>query len=108
MPERQPALRAVVRLAWCCLSAGVLVAALIFPIAAVIGLFSNRAADVVANGSAQLVEGDVPQVSTMVDAAGNPIALKTSGSPSTTAWTGRARSRACPATSLATSTPVVA
>jgi len=74
MPERQPALRAVVRLAWCCLSAGVLVAALIFPIAAVIGLFSNRAADVVANGSAQLVEGDVPQVSTMVDAAGNPIA----------------------------------
>src|SRR6476646_5691655 len=74
MPQRQPALRAVVRLAWCCLSAGVLVAALIFPIAAVIGLFSNRAADVVANGSAQLVEGDVPQVSTMVDAAGNPIA----------------------------------
>src|SRR6185295_15763104 len=74
MPERQPALRAVVRLAWCCLSAGVLVAALIFPIAAVIGLFSNRAADVVANGSAQLVEGDLPQVSTMVDAAGNPIA----------------------------------
>src|SRR6476469_9110660 len=74
MPQRQPALRAVVRLAWCCLSAGVLVAALIFPIAAVIGLFSNRAADVVANGSAQLVEGEVPQVSTMVDAAGNPIA----------------------------------
>jgi len=36
MPERQPALRAVVRLAWCCLSAGVLVAALIFPFAAVI------------------------------------------------------------------------
>src|ERR1700750_2938517 len=74
MPQGQPALRAVVRLAWCCLSAGVLVGAPFFPIAAVIGLFSNRAADVVANGSAQLVEGDVPQVSTMVDAAGNPIA----------------------------------
>src|SRR6478609_9444651 len=74
MPQRQPALRAVVRLAWCCLSAGVLVAALIFPIAAVIGLLSNRASDVVANGSAQLLTGDVPQVSTMVDAAGNPIA----------------------------------
>ena len=42
------------------LSAGVLAAALMFPFAAVIGLFSNRAADVVANGSAQLVEGDVP------------------------------------------------
>ena len=35
---------------------------------------SNRASDVVANGSAQLVEGEVPAVSTMVDAKGNPIA----------------------------------
>src|SRR6478609_404838 len=35
---------------------------------------SNRASDVVANGSAQLVEGEVPQVSTMVDAKGNVIA----------------------------------
>jgi hypothetical protein len=32
------------------------------------GLVSNRASDVVANGSAQLVEGEVPAVSTMVDA----------------------------------------
>jgi membrane peptidoglycan carboxypeptidase len=37
-------------------------------------LVSNRASDVVANGSAQLVEGEVPQVSTMVDAKGNVIA----------------------------------
>ncbi len=35
---------------------------------------SNRAADVVANGSAQLLQGDIPQVSTMVDSEGNPIA----------------------------------
>jgi membrane peptidoglycan carboxypeptidase len=49
-------------------------AALMFPLAGGIGLMSNRAADVVANGSAQLIQGDVPQVSTMVDAAGNPIA----------------------------------
>jgi membrane peptidoglycan carboxypeptidase len=35
---------------------------------------SNRASDVVANGSAQLVEGEVPAVSTMVDAKGNTIA----------------------------------
>ena len=54
--------------------AGVVAAALMFPFAGGIGLMSNRAADVVANGSAQLIEGDVPQVSTMVDAAGNPIA----------------------------------
>jgi len=74
MPECQPALRAVAKLAWCCLSAGVLAAALMFPLAGGIGLLSNRASDVVASGSAQLVEGDVPQVSTMVDAAGNPIA----------------------------------
>src|SRR6201988_133710 len=74
MPERPPASRAVAKLAWCCLFAGVLAAALMFPIAGGIGLLSNRASDVVANGSAQLVEGDVPQMTTMVDAAGNPIA----------------------------------
>jgi membrane peptidoglycan carboxypeptidase len=45
-----------------------------FPFAGGIGLISNRAAEVVANGSAQLLEGDVPQVTTMVDTAGNPIA----------------------------------
>jgi membrane peptidoglycan carboxypeptidase len=45
-----------------------------FPFAGGIGLMSNRAAEVVANGSAQLLEGDVPQVTTMVDTAGNPIA----------------------------------
>ena len=35
---------------------------------------SNRASEVVANGSAQLLEGEVPAVSTMVDAKGNVIA----------------------------------
>src|ERR1700752_1774537 len=74
MPERPPASRAVAKLAWCCLFAGVLAAALMFPIAGGIGLLSNRASDVVANGSAQLLSGDVPQVTTMVDTAGNPIA----------------------------------
>ena len=54
--------------------AGVAAAALMFPFAGGIGLMSNRASDIVANGSAQLIQGDVPQVSTMVDAAGNPIA----------------------------------
>ena len=34
----------------------------------------NRAFEVVADESRQILEGDVPQVSTMVDAAGNPIA----------------------------------
>ena len=48
--------------------------ALMFPVVGGFGLMSNRASDVVANGSAQLVEGEVPAVSTMVDAKGNPIA----------------------------------
>src|SRR3982075_978574 len=73
-PTRPPTAVTVIKLAWCCLLAGVVAAALIFPFAGGIGLMSNRASDVVANGSAQLVEGEVPQVSTMVDAKGNVIA----------------------------------
>ena len=64
----------VIKLAWCVLLASVVAAGLMFPVVGGIGLMSNRASDVVANGSAQLVEGEVPQVSTMVDAKGNPIA----------------------------------
>jgi membrane peptidoglycan carboxypeptidase len=74
MSEGWPTLGTVRRLAGCCLLAGVLAAALMFPLVGGIGLMSNQAADVVANGSAQLIEGDVPQVSTMVDADGHPIA----------------------------------
>ncbi|BBZ20848.1 penicillin-binding protein [Mycolicibacterium gadium] len=65
---------AVVKLTLCCLSAGALVAALLFPLVGSMGLVSNRAADVVTSGSAQLLQGDVPLVTTMVDAAGKPIA----------------------------------
>jgi membrane peptidoglycan carboxypeptidase len=74
MWENQPAMGTIARLACCCLSAGVLLAALMFPFVGSVGLWSNRASDVVANGSAQLLKGDAPQVSTMVDTAGNPIA----------------------------------
>ncbi|WP_193046689.1 transglycosylase/D,D-transpeptidase PonA2 [Mycolicibacterium baixiangningiae] len=74
MPERPPTAVTVVKLAWCCLLASVLTAALMFPVVGGIGLMSNRASDVVANGSAALVEGEIPQVSTMVDARGNTIA----------------------------------
>jgi len=64
----------IIKLAWCCLLASVLTAALMFPAVGGFGLMSNRASDVVANGSTQLVEGEVPQVSTMIDASGNVIA----------------------------------
>ena len=74
MSEPHPTGVAVAKLAGCCLLASVLLAALLFPVAGGIGLVSNRASDVVANGSAQLVDGAVPAVSTMVDAKGNTIA----------------------------------
>src|ERR1700720_433732 len=74
MSDRPPAVLTLLKLTGCCLLASVVAAALMFPFAGGLGLMSNRASDVVANGSAQLVEGGVPQVSTMVDAAGNPIA----------------------------------
>ena len=74
MSDRPPAGRAWLKLAWCCLLASVLMAALLFPVAGGLGLMSNRASDIVANGSAQVLEGDVPAVSTMVDAKGNTIA----------------------------------
>src|SRR5829696_7324202 len=74
MSEGRPTGVTVRRLAVCCLLAGVVFAGLMFPLVGGIGLMSNRAADVVASGSAQLIEGDVPQVSTIVDIEGNPIA----------------------------------
>src|SRR3982075_4324934 len=73
-PTRPPTAVTVIKLAWCCLLASVVAAALMFPVVGGFGLMSNRASDVVANGSTQLVEGEVPAVSTMVDAKGNPIA----------------------------------
>ena len=74
MVERQPTWTTVAKLACCCALAAVLVAALMFPLAGGIGLMSNQASEVVATGSTELLAGDVPQVSTMTDAAGNPIA----------------------------------
>ncbi|MCG5432820.1 transglycosylase/D,D-transpeptidase PonA2 [Mycobacterium sp. MYCO198283] len=74
MSDRPPVGVTLVKLAWCCLLASVVAAGLMFPFVGGVGLMSNRASDVVANGSAQLVEGEVPAVSTMVDAQGNVIA----------------------------------
>lgn len=78
MPEqpstRPPVAVTVIKLMWCCLLAAVIAAGLMFPVVGGIGLMSNRASDVVANGSAQLVEGEIPAVSTMTDVRGNPIA----------------------------------
>ncbi|BBZ78345.1 penicillin-binding protein [Mycolicibacterium anyangense] len=78
MSEEQPAEptagATVGRLALYCVLAGVLVAALLFPIVGGAGVVVNHASDVAASDSTEMLEGTVPTVSTMVDAAGNPIA----------------------------------
>jgi membrane peptidoglycan carboxypeptidase len=74
MSERAPAASTIIKLAWSCLLASVIVAALLFPAVGGLGLMSNRASDIVANGSTQVLEGDIPAVTTMVDAKGNTIA----------------------------------
>ncbi|HEX3284273.1 MAG TPA: transglycosylase/D,D-transpeptidase PonA2 [Mycobacterium sp.] len=56
------------------LTAGLLVAALVFPFVGGAGAVANRLSDVAAQESAQLLSGEVPIISTMVDTAGNPIA----------------------------------
>ena len=74
MSDRPPAVLTVLKLTGCCILASVVATALMFPLAGGIGLMSNRASEVVANGSAQLTQGEVPAVSTMVDKKGNVIA----------------------------------
>ncbi len=74
MSERGPAVSTIIKLAWSCLLASVIVAALLFPAVGGLGLMSNRASDIVANGSTQVLEGDIPAVTTMVDSKGNTIA----------------------------------
>ncbi|MCM6772718.1 penicillin-binding protein [Nocardia sp. CDC159] len=69
-----PISQTLARLAGACVLAAVLIAGLLFPLAGGFGFVSNRAADAVDNVSAELVEGTVPAVSTMVDANGTPFA----------------------------------
>ena len=70
-PPTRPTVR---RLALFCVLAGVIVAGLLFPVVGGVGIASNHASELVAQGSADIVDGEVPTVSTMVDAAGKPIA----------------------------------
>ena len=70
-PPTRPTLR---RLALFCVLAGVIFAGLLFPLVGGVGVASNHASELVTQGSADLVDGQVPTVSTMLDSAGNPIA----------------------------------
>ena len=49
-------------------------AALLFPVVGGVGMLTTRLSNTVAQDSSEVLQGDVPTVSTMVDAAGNPIA----------------------------------
>ena len=62
-------------LTWACLLAGVLVAGLLYPAASGLGVVSNRAASAVENVSSELVDGAMPEVTTMTDVNGKPIAI---------------------------------
>ncbi len=62
------------RLAGCCVLAGVLLAGLLFPVVGGLGLLSNKTSDAVASVSTDLAQGVVPQMTTMLDSAGNVIA----------------------------------
>ena len=66
--------RPVAMLLGLCLVAGVVVAGMAFPVAAGFGLVSNDAGDSVNSVSTDLVDGPLPQTSTVTDSAGNPIA----------------------------------
>ncbi|WP_279345115.1 transglycosylase domain-containing protein [Hoyosella rhizosphaerae] len=62
------------KLGGCSILGGVLLAGMLFPVAGGFGLASNKAAQTVENTSAQLIEGEVPAITTMVDVEGDPIA----------------------------------
>ncbi|WP_040514697.1 transglycosylase domain-containing protein, partial [Gordonia amarae] len=62
-------------LTWACLLAGVLVAGLLYPAASGLGVVSNRAASAVENVSSELVDGAMPEVTTMTDVNGKPLAV---------------------------------
>ncbi|HZE00914.1 MAG TPA: biosynthetic peptidoglycan transglycosylase, partial [Pseudonocardiaceae bacterium] len=65
---------ALIRVLGLCLIAGLLVAGLLFPAVGGIGLASNQASDTVTSVSSNLVQSQVPVVTTITDKDGVPIA----------------------------------
>ncbi|MGI5506758.1 transglycosylase domain-containing protein [Lentzea sp. CA-135723] len=64
----------MVKLLGLCLTAGVLLAAMVFPFVGGLGLASNRAADTVDQTSGDLAKGELPLVTTIQDMNGDAIA----------------------------------
>ncbi len=61
-------------LAVACVMAGVLLAGLLFPVVGGIGVLTNRAAATMENSSSELLNGTLPEVTTVTDSTGKPIA----------------------------------
>jgi membrane peptidoglycan carboxypeptidase len=74
MTSRHRVLRSVSLLVGLCLVAGVLAAGMAFPGALALGVVSNDAGDSLNSVSTDLASGQLPQTSTITDAAGAPIA----------------------------------
>ena len=74
MNGSEPTSRLVIKLLGLCVVGGVLVAGMVFPLAAGAGVASNTAADSVASVSADLADEQMPSATTVTDAAGTPIA----------------------------------
>ncbi|GAA1351498.1 transglycosylase domain-containing protein [Saccharothrix algeriensis] len=64
----------LVKLVGLCFTAGVLLAAVLFPVVGGMGLASNRAADTVDQTSGELTKAELPLVTTVQDMHGQPIA----------------------------------
>ena len=71
---RVSAMSSLGKLVATCVAAGVVTAGSLFPISGAVGLTSNKMADSLAGTSADLVKGDLPSISTVTDADGEPIA----------------------------------
>jgi membrane peptidoglycan carboxypeptidase len=69
-----PKSKVIAQLAVCVFLAGLLLAGLLFPYVGGAGLVSNRAADTVDNISSELLQGQVPEITTVTDSVGAPIA----------------------------------
>jgi membrane peptidoglycan carboxypeptidase len=70
----EPTSRLVIKLLGLCVVGGVLLAGMVFPLAAGAGMASNTAADSVASVSADLADEQLPSATTVTDSAGTPIA----------------------------------
>lgn len=57
-----------------CVAAGIVVAGSLFPVVGAFGMSSNKMASSLAATSADLVKGDLPQITTVTDANGEPLA----------------------------------